>query len=142
MKVVVKSPNKNKLLRYYAAAIPLERMDIQKPASEDLISFTLRTNPTDEKSETYLVLVSIVEHSSPEGIIKFVVKMKQVAAGQNITTGPAKYAHMWCMLRGDALAAFNVAVTEAGTETNDHFKLAVNALIKHFMPARALAIQK
>ncbi len=46
------------------------------------------------------------------------------------------------LLRGDALAAFNVGANAAGNKTNANFTLSYRALIRHFFPARALALQK
>ena len=62
--------------------------------------------------------------------------------GQNATTGPPKYVLTRRLLHGDALAAFEAGAAAAGAETNVHFTQAVNSLIEHVFPSRALAIQK
>ena len=115
------------------------RKEIKK---DDLIRFTLRSTPADEDSATFEITVGMFEVGTPEEVLNFVGKIKQVILGQNATTGPARYRIMRRMLRGDALAAFNAAVQNVGVETNANYQVAVNSLIEHVFLSRALAIQK
>ena len=138
----VKKTNGRAEKRFHVAPIPLERGSRKDIKKDDLIRFTLRSTPADEDSATFDLSVGMFEIGTPEEVLTFVGKIKQVILGQNATTGPAKFQIMRRMLRGDALAAFNAAAQNAGAETNANYQTAVNGLIEHVFPSRALAIQK
>ncbi len=126
----------------YVAPIPLERPEKKEHAKEDLLCFKLCSTPAEENSPTYEDTVAIFDKGTLEEVLDFVTDVNRVITGQNIMTGPPKYATMRMLLRGDALAAFNVGAAAAGNETNANFTMSHHTLICHFSPARALALQK
>jgi hypothetical protein len=69
-------------------------------------------------------------------------QLDKVFIGQNVTNGPGRYAVIRRLLIGDALTAFNAAANSTGTETIEHFKIAVQGLVSHVFPNRALVLQK
>ncbi len=141
MKVVPQTES-SRPKRVYVAPIPLERPGKKEHAKEDILRFKLRSTPAEENSPTYEDSVAIFDNGTPEEVLDFVTDVNRVITGQNITTGPPKYATMRMLLRGDALAAFNAGANAAGNETNANFTVSYRALIRHFFPARALALQK
>ena len=136
----LKKPTQQK--RVYEAPVPLERPGKKEIAKEDLLRFKLRSVPADVDSPVYESSVPIFERGTPEEVLNFIKNVQAVITGQNLTVGPPKYTLMRRLLRGDALAAFNAGATAAGNETNPHFVTACNALVQHFFPQRALALQK
>lgn len=134
--------NTNPKKRILIAPIPLERPEKKSLSKEQYLTFKLRSNPAEADSTTYELTVPFFKDGTPEEVLDFVRDVRRVIQGQNITTGPAKYAVMRRLLKADALAAFNSAATEAGNETVANFDVATNGLIKHVFPKRALTTQK
>jgi hypothetical protein len=128
--------------RIYVAPIPLERKEKKKYGKNEVLSYKLRSNPAEENSPVYEFSVPFFEAGTPEEVIDFVVDVERVITGLNMTNGPPKYAQMRRLLRGDALAAFDSAATEAGNETNANYVTSVRGFVTHFFPPRALAVQK
>ena len=141
MKVVQKN-NPTSYKRIIVPSIPFERPEPKKYSKENTVVFKNRSNPGDVDSTTYDVTVPIFKEGTTEELIDWKKKVDQVLVGQNITTGPQKYALMHRVLDGDALAAFNNAATQLGNETNPNFTQAYQRLVEHVVPRRALATQK
>ena len=141
MKVVLPKTTK-KTKRLLVAPIPLERPKKKELRKDDYLTFKLRNNPTDANSTTYDATVPYFSSGKPEEVLDFVRDVNRVIVGQGITNAPGKYALMRRLLKAEALAAFDNAATEAGTETNAHFTSAVQGLIASVFPQRALSTQK
>ena len=139
MRVAEKSMKTKKCI--LEAPIPLERPEKKKLNKDKYVSFKLWNNPADADSTTYEFTVKFFQ-GTPEEVLDFVQDVNRVQVGQNLTQGPAKYALMHHLLKGDALAAFNTAATAAGNETNQNFPTVTNGLVAHVFPCRALATQK
>ena len=128
--------------RFVPPVISLERPVESQKRKDQFLTFKLRSVPTEEASTTYDLSIPFFGNGSPEELLIFLNLLSKVFAGQNVTTGPGKYAIIRRLLTGDALSAFNLAATAAGNKTVDHFKAAVRGLISHVFPARALVLQK
>lgn len=128
--------------RFVPPIIPLERPEEKQLRKDQYLTFKLRSVPTDEASTTYDLSVPFFSNGSPEELLIFLNLLNRVFVGQNVTTGPQKYALIRRLLIGDALTAFNSKAMAAGTETIDHFKIAIQGLISHVFPNRALLLQK
>ena len=128
--------------RILIAPIPLERPEKKSLSKQDYLTFKLRSNPAEADSTTYELTVPFFKSGTPEEVLDFVRDVNRVIQGQNITTGPAKYAIMRRLLKADMLAAFDSAATEAGNETNANFEVASRGLIEHVFPKKALQTQK
>ncbi len=128
--------------RYVPPVIPFERPEESKKRKDQFLTFKLRSVPTEEGSTTYDLSIPFFDQGTPEELLIFLNLLGKVFVGQNVTTGPQKYAIMRRLLTGDALLAFNLAANAAGNKTVDHFKLAMRGLVSHVFPARALQLQK
>ena len=128
--------------RYIQPAIKLDRPVLKELNKNDYLTFKLRTNPTDSESTTYELSVAYFDHGTPEELLKFLESLEKVIKGQNITGGPNRYTLARRLFKGDALAAFEGAAAETGTETQDHYETVIAAVIKHVFPQKALPTQK
>ena len=106
------------------------------------VTVKLRTVPNDDNSQTYDLNVPIFRTGTPETFLEFQRDLTKAIVGQNITTGPGKYAMARRLLAGDALAVFNVHARELGAETNVHYDSVMQNLCKHIFPQRSLRLQK
>jgi hypothetical protein len=66
----------------------------------------------------------------------------KVIAGQNITTGPGRFAMAQRILDGDALAAFNETAEKQTSETTATFVICMDAVTKHIFPEGSLQEQQ
>lgn len=128
--------------RFVPPVIPFERPGETQKRKDQFLTFKLRSVPTEEGSTTYDLSIPFFDQGSPEELLIFLNLLGKVFVGQNVTTGPQKYAITRRLLTGDALSAFNSAAATAGNETLDHFKMATRGLISHVFPVRALQLQK
>jgi len=122
--------------------IGLERPARKELRKDELLAFKLRSNPSDPKSTTYELSVPCFMTGTAEELLNFLKALRKVMVGLDMTTGPSRYSLARRLLQGDALAAFNRAATEQGTETKENFDKCLESLIQHVFPKRALAIQK
>ena len=106
------------------------------------MALKLQSNPGAAESPTYEISIPYFGSGTPEQWLKFQRDLNRVIIGQNITTGPPKYAMARRLLEGDALAKFNERAVENGTETNEHFAIVLQELTTHVLPQKALAYQK
>eukprot|EP00957_Ditylum_brightwellii_P154744 11777831-Ditylum_brightwellii.AAC.1 len=65
--------------------------------------YKLCTNPTDEKSAVYNLVVKYYEVRTPEEWLQFMDAITRVIKGQDIQDGDAAYLLVKSLLRGDAL---------------------------------------
>ena len=93
-------------------------------------------------SRVYKKNVRYFKNGTPKQYIDFRADVAKIVVGQAITTGPAQYAMVRTLLRGDALRVFNNRATTQGAETVANLVLVLNALGTHVFPVRALVKQK
>jgi hypothetical protein len=117
----------------------LERSAIDKGSTHKM---ELRVNPADVNSETYRTEVQLFSHGPPEAWFQFVRDYKKVEAGQQLNTGPMRFATMRNLLFGEALRVFEQEAMKCGGETVDSFTEVLNGLATYFFPVRALSTQK
>ena len=128
--------------RYVTPPIGLHRPAKKDLRKDEVLEFTLRTNPTVEASPSYKLTVPFFSRGTPEELLLLIKNLRKVISGQNATNGASRYALTRRILQGDALAAFNKAAEDQGTETNEHFEEALKGLISHVFPTKALTTQK
>ncbi len=128
--------------RHMEPPIPLTRPKAKELIKGQYESMKLRTVPTDVNSPTYELTIVYFSSGMPEEWLMFRKSLTKVIVGQNLTTGPGKYALVRRVLTGDALAAFEAAATKHGNITNDNFNACMADVTKHIFPVRALAKQK
>ena len=128
--------------RYVTPSISLERTVKKTLGKDECLTFKLRSVPADENSTTYELTIGFFKSGTPEELLLFLQNLRKIFTGQNVTTGPNRYAIARRLLQGDALAAFNRAAAAAGTETVENFRTCVEELKKHVFPRKALSSQK
>jgi hypothetical protein len=124
------------------APISLDRPETPALIKGQYITLKLRTTPGDADSTTYDLPFPYFSSGAPETWLRFKRNILKAIVGQNITSGPPKYALARRTLEGDALAAFDASAITNGGETNANFTTTLNALTTHLFPARALQTQK
>ena len=124
--------------------IPLKplRNEVDTQDKNSYLTVELRYTPADPDSRVYKKNVQYFKNGTPKQYIEFRADVTKVIVGQAITTGPAQYAMVRTLLRGDALRVFNNRATQQGAETVANLKLVLNELGKHVFPVRALVKQK
>jgi hypothetical protein len=128
--------------RFVPPPIPLSRPEVVEPKKNECLSIKLRSDPADNNSQTYELTVKFFRTGTPEEWLVFMRDLKRVLTGQNITTGPPKYAMARRLIFGDTLAVFNKAALDKGNETVANFELVLKDVTTHVFPQRALAYQK
>jgi hypothetical protein len=122
--------------------IPLERPAIKELKKQEYLVMKLRSDPTDANSQTYDLTIQFFRTGTPEEWLLFQRDLNRVLIGQNITTGPQKFAMVRRLITGDTLAVFNKAAEENGNETNATFLACLQDVTNHIFPQRALSFQK
>ena len=140
MKVAIKKDYQQH--KFVPPPIPYERPEKKELKKSEYVMMKLRSDPAEAESQTYELAVPYFRSGMPEEWLLFVRAMQKVIVGQNITTGPNKYAMARRLLEGDALAKFNEVATERGNQTNDNFVLCLRDVTEHVFPKRAIAVQK
>jgi hypothetical protein len=133
---VVPTTNNNKAFK---PVIPMDRAEPKDLEIGEYHTYKLRTNPAEADSPLYTLQVPKFDTGTPEEWLKFQKKLRAVIAGQNATTGPARYGLARNLLTGDALATFS---TMDGNETVANFDRALRRMTEHIFPARALSTQR
>jgi hypothetical protein len=114
----------------------------KKEDDEGVMSFKLRSNPTEKNSPQYEMQAKIFATGSVEQYIWWKRDLYKVITGQNITRAQDKFTMARRLLHGDALAAFeNFAMNKDETK-NEDFEATMRELAKHIFPKNALANQK
>ena len=125
--------------------IPFERQQKREMSKNDYITFKLRSTPADSNSTTYEFTIPYFDGSeSPEETLDFIRDVRRAYKGQNVNDGSGRFALIRRLLRGDALAAFEREVDKngGGDTTKEEYTLAVQGLIGHMFPVRALLTQR
>ena len=117
-----------------------DEVDTQDKAS--YLTVELRYTPADADSKVYKKNIRYFRNGTPKQYIDFRADVSKVVVGQAITTGPAQYAMLRTLLRGDALRVFDNRATHHGNETVANMRLVLNDLGEHVFPVRSLVKQK
>jgi hypothetical protein len=128
--------------RFVPPPIPLERTEIKSLKKNEYITLKLRSDPTNNDSQTYELTVKFFSIGTPEEWLIFQRDLERILIGQNITVAENKYAMVRRLLEGDALAVFNKKASELQDETDANFTAVLQAVTTHVFPQRALAYQK
>eukprot|EP00957_Ditylum_brightwellii_P197905 15076597-Ditylum_brightwellii.AAC.1 len=80
--------------------------DTKKLSTLDYQTYKLRTNPKDEKSAVYNLVVKYYEVGTPKEWLQFMDAITQVIKGQYIQDRDAAYLPVKSLLKGDALQVF------------------------------------
>ena len=139
MKVASKSQGKADSKR---AVIPFERPQAKTLEKGQYHTYKLRTVPTDTASPVYELTVPFFSSGTAEEWIKFRRGVAAVLAGKNVTTGPASYALVKTLLKGDALTVFQTAEVTFGNQTLVNFQSCLNEVTTHVFPEKAGQLQK
>ena len=121
--------------------IPL-KAETKTYKKEDCVVIKCRSNPSETTSTTYDLSVPMFKDGNPEEWLKWVKNVERAAKGQNMTTGPTKFALAKRLLDGGALIAFENAATAVATETNESFKQVIKSVTEHVFPKSAYQKQK
>eukprot|EP00957_Ditylum_brightwellii_P062219 4721643-Ditylum_brightwellii.AAC.1 len=108
----------------------------------DYQTYKLRTNPKDEKSAVYSLVVKYYKVRTPEEWLQFMDVNTQVIKGQDIQDGDDAYLLVTSLLRGDSLQVFKNK--EASQEVKDcpNFTKCLAAVTEHVFPKKAYKTQK
>ena len=79
---------------------------------------------------------------TPKEWLLFKKKLTWCITGQNVTSGPTKYALAKRLLGGHALSAFNHAATANGNESLANYKRCINVVTLGVFPQKDLQDQK
>jgi hypothetical protein len=120
--------------RCVAPAISFDRPAPKTLSKDECLMFKLRSVPTDDNLTTYEITVGYFKTGTPEELLLFLQNLCKIFVGQNVTTGPNRYAITRRLLQGDALAAFDRAAVRHGTETLEHFQESLKDLKTHVFP--------
>ena len=124
--------------------IPLKplRTEVVTQDKNSYLTVELRYTPADPDSRVYKKNVQYFKNGTPTQSIDFRADVAKIIVGQAIGTGPAQYAIVRTLLRGDALRTFNNRATQQGAENVANLRLVLNELGKHVFRVRALVKQK
>ena len=145
MKVTVPKKTKKTSNGFVPPPIPLERPSAKELEKDDYVTLKLKTVPRSASSAEYSLNVPYFCSGTPEEWLKFLLNLKRVFNGQNLTSGP--------LLIGESLAHFEkkaetfVETDDEGNETTreetlDYFELALQAVAMTVFPKKSLTTQK
>ena len=139
----LESPPKEAGKERFTPPIGLARPEVKTLEKGAYQTYKLRNVPTEANSPTYELTVPYFSTGSCEEWLKFRKNFSKVCKGQNVTTGPGKFAVARRLLEGDALTAFeNAATAEGVTETLDNCRRCLNEVASHVFPPTAAQMQK
>ena len=124
------------------ALIHFKRPDAMTLETGQYHVYKLRTSPTNVDLRIYELAVPFFDNRSFEQWIKFQKNLDAVLKGQNVTSGPAKYAVVKTLLKGDTLTAFEAAETTNGTVTLANFEKCLHDVMKNVFPEKSVQTQK
>ena len=127
-----------------APPIPLsvKKDEVDPQDKNSYLTVELRYSPADPDSRVYKKNVRYFKGGTPKQYIDFRADVEKVITGQSITMGPAQFAMVRTLLRGDALRVFNNRATAQGAETVANLTLVLNSVGEHVFPKKPLAKQK
>ena len=160
MKVAIpKIKNNKRKTGFPPPPIPLERSAYKDLQKDDYLTMKLRSIPNKSNSPVYELNVPYYKDGTPEEWLKFLVNLKKIIIGQDLTTGVTQFAMARRFLMGDTLAQFNkkseelkeeaikdaaegTTISTSSIETPDNLKKCLEAVTKTVLPLKALQTQK
>jgi hypothetical protein len=109
--------------RFIPPPIALVCPDNAPPKKNKSLTMKLRSNPTDDNSQTYELTVKFFKTGTSEEWLMFQQDLKNIIIGQKITSAPSKYAMPRRLFSVEALMVFDTSATAHGNETNAKFIL-------------------
>eukprot|EP00957_Ditylum_brightwellii_P178441 13591999-Ditylum_brightwellii.AAC.1 len=116
--------------------------DTKKLSLSDYQAYKLRTNPKDEKSAVYNLVVKYYEVRTPEEWLQFMDTITQVIKGQDIQDRDTAYLLVKSLLRGDALQVFKNEEASQDSKDSPSFTKCLAAVMEHVFPEKAYKTQK
>eukprot|EP00957_Ditylum_brightwellii_P170523 12980174-Ditylum_brightwellii.AAC.1 len=114
----------------------------KKLSPSDYQTYKLHTNPKDEKSAVYNLVVKYYEVGTPEEWLQFIDAIAQVIKGQGIQDGVAVYLLVKSLLKGDILQVFKNKETSQDIKDSPAFTKCLAAVMEHIFPKKAYKTQK
>ena len=105
------------------SVIPIKRSEANTLEKGHYHMYSLCTSPTSVDSPVYKLAILFFDNGLAEEWIKFWRNLEAVLKGQNVTSGPAKYAVAKTLLKGDALMIFAAAETSYNTVSVGNFEI-------------------
>ena len=121
--------------------ILLDRPEPKELEKDQYMTFKLKTDPGNRNSAEYSLSVPYFRDGSPEEWLKFVMNLKRLFEGQNITTGPLKFSMARKLLIGESLSLFEEKASTVGAETLDQFDVCLRAVTNKVFPMKAINTQ-
>ena len=115
---------------------------IKHDDDDHVMSFKLRSNPTDKNSPEYEVQAKSFATGTVEQYIWWKRDLHKIIVGQNITRAQDKFTMTKRLLHGSALAIFERSAASKDLSSNDAFEEALKDLAKFVFPKNALMNQK
>ena len=109
---------------------------------EHVMSFKLRSNPTEKNSPVYELMAKSFATGSVEQFIQWKRDLHKIISGQNVTRVVDKFTMAKRLLHGDALAVFDAVASAMDLIEDEEFELALTELALHVFPKNALTNQK
>ena len=100
----IRKKTKNASNWFLPPPILLERPEPKELEKDDYMTFKLKTNPASRNIAEYSLNVPYFRDGSPEEWLKFLMNLKRLFEGQNITTGPHKFTMVRRLLIGESLS--------------------------------------
>ena len=100
----IRKKTKNASNWFLPPPILLERPEPKELEKDDYMTFKLKTNPASRNIAEYSLNVPYFRDGSPEEWLKFLMNLKRLFEGQNITTGPHKFTMARRLLIGESLS--------------------------------------
>ena len=145
MKVVVKSQKKLAKPSTFGTSNftpPISLMKEEKAyAKGQYTTIKCKTNQADANSPTREIQIPYFKTGTPEELLDFWAKVKEVIMGQNMDP-PAQFGLVRSLLKGDALTVWENRNFFHGEETEENFLQTYKDLSAHVFPKRAIQVQK
>ena len=122
--------------------IPLMVPEETKKEKGEFLKLDLRSDPTNEDSETYSFSIKFFNFGTAEEWLKWTRDFNKIVRGQGLTTGVARFAMARNILLGEALRVFESKASTQATESVANFTECLNAVTAHHLPQKALIRQK
>jgi hypothetical protein len=114
----------------------------KKEGDDGVMSFKLRSNPTEKNSPEYEMQAKIFATGSVEQYIWWKRDLYKILAGQHVTRAQDKFTMARRLLHGDALSVFEAHAIGKDETKNEDFETVMRGLATHVFPKNALANQK
>ena len=87
----------------------------------DSLMVDIKTQPGDRDSKTVVIYMPLFWTGSPEALLNFVILLKNIIRGQDLSTGPQKFGMTRKLVTGEALRVFEQKYLERGMEANVNY---------------------